>query len=96
MILVFVSNERFGEVTDLPFTGRVGYRNPNYVRPNDKPEKCEGVYIHGDYPNVEAIYKDKLITPNEYPIDKGAGWYELSNGKSVRGEENAIEAEKNL
>ncbi len=44
------------------------------------------------------IYKDKqgwTVVDEEapegasYPIAKGAGWYELSDGSSVRGEDNA-------
>ena len=31
-----------------------------------------------------------------YPKSTGGGWYELSNGESVRGKEKAIEAEKEL
>lgn len=97
MILVFVSNERFGEVADLPFTGKVGYRNPNFVRKTDKPEKCDGVYIHGNYPQVEKMYDGKIIdSPESFPKEKGAGWFELSDGSSVRGKQEAIEAENNL
>ena len=33
---------------------------------------------------------------NEYPLHKGGGWYELSNGETVQGEDDAIEAEKAL
>ena len=62
MILVYVDNKRFGEVSDLPFEGRVAYRNPRYF---DKAEKCDGVYIHGDYPNIEKAYKGRLITFEE-------------------------------
>lgn len=32
----------------------------------------------------------------EYPIHKGAGYYELSNGETVRGKDEAIEAQKEL
>jgi len=59
MILVYVDNKRFGEVSDLSFSGRVAYRNPRYF---DKTEKCDGVYVHGNYPNIEKAYKGKLIT----------------------------------
>lgn len=34
--------------------------------------------------------------PSEYPIDKGAGWFELSDGSSVRGEKKAMKAQKEL
>jgi phage-related protein len=33
---------------------------------------------------------------SEYPVHKGAGYYELSNGETVRGKEEAIEAENEL
>lgn len=32
----------------------------------------------------------------EYPIDKGSGWYELSNGEKIQGEEKAEKAQKEL
>jgi len=32
----------------------------------------------------------------EYPIHKGGGHYELSNGESIRGKEEALEAEEKL
>ena len=43
-------------------------------------------------------YTGEIIEESKpkYPIDKGAGWFELSNGKSVRGEQKAIEAENEL
>ena len=60
MILVYVDNKRFGEVSSLSFEGRVAYRNPRYF---DKTEKCDGVYVHGNYPNIEQAYKGKIINP---------------------------------
>lgn len=65
MILVFVTNEKFGEVADLSFDGRVSYRNPKYIRDTDKPEKCDAVYIHGNFPKVEAMYEGKLWKPTK-------------------------------
>ena len=62
MILVYVDNKHFGEVSSLSFEGRVAYRNPRYF---DKTEKCDGVYVHGNYPNIEKAYKGKLITFEE-------------------------------
>lgn len=32
----------------------------------------------------------------EYPIDRGGGWYELSNGDTVRGQDDAVTAEARL
>ena len=66
MILVYVDNKRFGEVSDLSFEGRVAYRNPRYF---DKAEKCEGVYIHGDYPEIEKAYKGKIISMEKKSSD---------------------------
>lgn len=40
-------------------------------------------------------YTGEIIETN-YPIDKGAGWFELSNGKSIRGEKKAIKAQKEI
>lgn len=101
MILVYVDNDRLGEVADIVETlkeeyGTISYRNPRLF---DKPNPCKGVYIHGEWPEVEAAY-DNIIhmedAQSDYPKSKGAGWYELSNGSSVRGKDNAIEAENNL
>lgn len=48
----------------------------------------------------EDPYKDLPEEVSEviedYPIEKGAGWYELSNGETVRGKENAIQQENEL
>lgn len=35
-------------------------------------------------------------TAMEYPIHKGGGWYELSNGEKVHGKEEALKAQKAL
>lgn len=32
----------------------------------------------------------------EYPIDRGGGWFELSNGERVRGEDDALQAEARI
>lgn len=32
----------------------------------------------------------------KYPVHKGGGWYELSNGETVKGKEEALEAQKAL
>lgn len=92
MILVYVTNKRLDEVADRSFKGRVSYRNPRYF---DKPEKCDAVYIHGHWPEIESAYEGKVLS-SDYPKHTGAGWYELSNGDTVRGKENAIEAENKL
>ena len=59
MILVYARNKDMDEVADLPFDGKVGYRNPQYW--NGEVEDCEGCYVHGDYPELKKAYKDKLI-----------------------------------
>lgn len=33
---------------------------------------------------------------DSFPVHQGAGWYKLSNGDTVRGEEEAVEAEAAL
>lgn len=58
MILVYVDNKRINEVADIVKKfGKVGYRNPRYF---DGPEKCDGVYVHGFYPDIRAAY-DNVI-----------------------------------
>jgi len=47
-----------------------------------------------DHPNVEWIGSDDI--EGEHPIHKGAGYYELSNGETVRGKEKAEKAEAKL
>lgn len=45
----------------------------------------------------EAPKKETIHPDNEYPKRKGkSNWYELSNGESVNGEQNAIEAQAEL
>lgn len=73
MILVFVTNERIGEVADIVEKfDRVSYRNPKYFKPHERKEKCSGVYIHGDYPQIEELYSDELIRKDstEYTISE--------------------------
>lgn len=84
MILVFVTNEKLGEVADLSFEGRVGYRNPRYVRGNDKPEKCDGVYIHGDFPNVRKLYGDKVIEPEYKRVIGSSKDYTISELRQMK------------
>lgn len=47
----------------------------------------------------EDPYKDlpeEVTDVLDYPIEKGADWYELSSGETVRGKENAIQKENEL
>lgn len=51
----------------------------------------------------EMITKDQVQTTvvndsekRSYPVDKGAGWYLLSNGEKIRGEEKAIKKQEEL
>ncbi len=62
MILVYVTNERIGEVRGL-FDERVSYRNPKYWR--GEVEKCDKCYVHENYPKIKQAYKDKLIEVQE-------------------------------
>lgn len=62
MILVYVTNERIDEVVDIveflkQEYGNVDYRNPKLFQ---KPEKCTGVYVHGDFPKVSACYNNHI------------------------------------
>ena len=41
----------------------------------------------------QDLIDEKERSNREYPFHKGNGWYELSNGKTVRGEQEAIESE---
>jgi hypothetical protein len=43
-----------------------------------------------------VIWIGEAEDDSEYPIHKGAGYYELSNGETVRGKNEAIEAENEL
>lgn len=98
MILIYASNSDLGKVADyagsLEREGkRFSYRNPRYF---DKPEKCDGVYIEGDWPDVREAYEN-ILDSETYPKQvTDNGWYELSNKEKVRGEQNAIEAQKAL
>lgn len=70
MILVYVTNERIGEVADLVSelknSDRVSYRNPRYF---DKPEKCDQVVVHGNFPAIREAYKGKLISESKKSTD---------------------------
>jgi hypothetical protein len=63
MILVYVTNKRIGEVRDLVASlregNRVSYRNPTYWR--GRVEKCDQVYVHGEYPKIKEAYSERLI-----------------------------------
>lgn len=102
MILIYASNNDLGKVTDfvesLEKEGkRFSYRNPQYF---DKPEPCDGVYIEGEWTAVREAYDTIIesVEPNlDYPKHiSDNGWYELSNGETVRGKDKAIEAQKEL
>lgn len=47
-------------------------------------------------PQPEPVQPSEQGRESEFPRHKGAGWYELSDGDTVRGEEEAIEAEAAL
>ena len=58
----------------------------------------EGVTAYSVGPD-EAKPKPKAepqADPNEWPKKGGGGWYELSNGEKVRGEDEATEAQAAL
>lgn len=71
MILVFVTNERIGEVADLVRSlkeqDRVSYRNPRYWK--GRVEDVSKVYIHGDFPKLKEAYSDRLIEEQKRSTD---------------------------
>lgn len=67
-----------------------------YIITNSSGNRC-GVSEKKYYELVEKEgYTGEIIEGNQYPIDKGSGWFELSDGSSVRGEEKAIERQVEL
>lgn len=77
----------------------------------DDPEKPAGYFVpegdetkHVDSANADdAAYADDATAEvesdeesGEYPRHTGGGWYELSNGETVRGQDDAVQAENNL
>lgn len=54
-----------------------------------------------DAPKGELDHTKSLIwigetDDEEYPVSRGAGWFELSNGDTVRGKQEAIKAQSEL
>lgn len=69
----------------------------------NEPVECEKYDLKHLGDHVEMITKSDVKTAvvedsekRDYPIHKGAGYYELSNGETVRGKDEAIEAQKEL
>lgn len=48
------------------------------------------------YENLPPEVEEVLLESADYPVDNGAGWYELSDGSTVRGKDKAIEQQKAL
>lgn len=66
----------------------------------DMDDKGAEIALRNDWGEKQAeMPENKAVQPpenKEYPIEKGAGWYLLSNGEKVRGKKNAKEAQKEL
>lgn len=45
--------------------------------------------LYNYHVNQKGWEKVESVKAPQFPIEKGAGWYELSDGSSVRGEDNA-------
>jgi len=68
MILIYVDNKNLDKVADFVDSlgdKRFSYRNPRYFK---KPENVDGVYIQGDWPDVEAAYDNIIgVSGADYP-----------------------------
>ncbi len=42
------------------------------------------------------VKREKEEAINKYPLHKGGGWYELSNGQKIQGKEEAVKTEEEL
>lgn len=63
MVLLYVENNRLGEVVDIANALRQEYGNVDYRNPRlfEKPNRCQSVYIHGYFPKIEKAYGNKVI-----------------------------------
>lgn len=65
-------------------------------------ERCAEAAFRNNWARKQAkMPENKAVTPPKnketaYPIHKGAGYYELSNGEKVRGKAKAIKAQNEL
>lgn len=63
-------------------------------------DRCAKVAVRNGWAKKQAeMPENKAVQPpqnKEYPIEKGAGWYLLSNGEKVRGKQDAHQAQKEL
>jgi len=84
-----------------------GLAGPNYnYNPGDQADfdekqairLCEaGIAAPVKIENTEKQVKKPVEkSAKEYPHHKGGGYYELSNGETIQGKDEAIDAEKEL
>lgn len=84
-------DSKTGDIVNLPATiARKLIRQGKAVGGNIF-SSCETASVKQDETRTETVIPD-----NAYPIHKGAGYYELSNGEKVRGKAKAIKAQKEL
>lgn len=62
--------------------------------PTPEPQRASD---EGETDGHDASHKDPAkVTDQEWPKETGSGWYELSNGEKVRGQEDAEQAQAKL
>jgi len=99
MVLIYVANKRIGEVSELASRlqaeeKQFGYRNPKLF---EKPEKCDAVYIHGNYPAVAKAYEGMILegkkTSSDFTVkevaEKAAGMTPEELAAFTKGDERA-------
>lgn len=67
----------------------------------DRLMELSGLDNDAGYPLIKEISatdipQENLKNESEFPKHTGGGWYELSNGKRVKGKDDALEAELDL
>ena len=71
--------------------------NPEDEKPPDPPDKDEKeppANLEGEKPDGQS--DEEEVPKKEWPKDLGGGWYQLSDGEKIRGEEEAIQAQDEL
>ena len=70
---------------------------PSYAGMKTKADQVTGVKAMGVRAETEAARSgSESDSENEFPKHTGGGWYELSNGDKIQGQDDAIKAEKKL
>jgi len=82
-----------GDVTELSETAFEAFSD-KFEKVNDEPE------VSGNEAEGEEQSSPSDDSPGddgkEFPVHRGGGWYELSNGESIRGKSKAQEMENEL